>query len=130
MHGTLVRALIPEEPAWEGTTRETHIHPAHGLPIWEPWGTSPWGWLRVVKHCGRCQAVASTLLETDSQNSAGQGHEQPGLNLQLARLSAKGYFRCHHSGCPFQLLSPSLYPFFSLFLLLPIFLLFLSSKWK
>lgn len=58
MHGTLVHALTPEEPAWEGTTGETHIHPAHGLPIWGAMGYFSLGVvksgraLRQVPSCG------------------------------------------------------------------------------
>lgn len=56
MHGSLVRALTPEEPAWEGTPGETHIQPAYGLPIRGAMGCFSLG---VVKSGGALWQVPS-----------------------------------------------------------------------
>lgn len=49
MQWALVLALTLEEPSWDGTFEETHIHPEYGLPIWG--GSESWA-LWQVPHCG------------------------------------------------------------------------------
>lgn len=77
MQEALVLALTLEEPAWDGTFEETHIRPEYGLPIWRAMGCFSLGVVQSSEHCDRCHAVGSTVLDVDSQNSAGLDHEQP-----------------------------------------------------
>lgn len=65
-------SLTLEEPAWDGTFEETHIHPEYFLLIW---GASLWrcfslGVVQVMEHCDRCCAVGATVLEIGGEKSA------------------------------------------------------------
>ena len=132
MHGALVHAWTPEEPAREGTPGETHIHPAYGLPIWGAMGCFSLGVVKSGQALWQCQAVGSMLLEVYSQNSAGQRREQPGLDLQLAPLSAGDYFRCLQKSIPASFSLPLSLPLslsLALYLLLCFFLLNGNKTW-
>lgn len=112
-------SLTLEEPAWDGTFEETHIHPEYFLLIW---GASLWrcfslgggsghGTLWQVLCCG-CHSAGDRWWKVSRIMN--------NLDLQLALLSAEGTINTTRS--PLQLLSSSFYPFLSPSLLLPILL--------
>ena len=88
-------------------------------PFGEPWGAFPWGWLRVVRHCGSAKlwdpCCWRYIVKTQQDNAVSS------LVWICSWPRSQQETTLDASRSPFQPLSLSRYPFLSPFLLLSIF---------